>query len=873
MKGKNAGRAKNRKSKRVKSGALRKSRESLPVSSRPTLRLIYACSSALIALFAGNVAWADDLPPEIRSTYGTIGLVEMPSARMAPDGELALGVSVMENVQHYNAVFQALPWLEASFRYSGLQHFYYSGAYPTYPDRSFGIKMRLWEESAYLPDLSVGINDVVGTGLYSSEYLVASKRFGRVDASIGLGWGRLASTNTIRNPFSLLSHRFDNRPNQLDSTPGGTAFSKLFHGRNVGVFGGLTWQTPIEDLSLITEYSSDQYAVESGKIVPNTAAGSTTSAFLPRNQFNFGVSYRAFNSATVGLNWMYGRTFGANVVFPLNPPESQYAGRISPTPPAIVTRTGVQQQQSVNIMLHRPMLPELVPVNNAALVDSLFVSGGTLMDVRVQGQVLELTTRAPPLPNDCTAVAELVRNYGGQFQGVVLTDQRTRKMARCAVPAPEEVDVNPNTAETRHYVLANLNGAAPAEAAPPDRRPANATIAAVKAAARRQDIDVLKIVLGTSEATLYYTNNTYFSESDAVGRLARILMAEAPAPIERFHFIAINGGLALQQLDVLRQPMERAFAQNDPSVMMDGTVSMIAPAMRNSGLIKSQPGHYPHFDWAVFPTLDESFFDPKNPVGFNVSAAASGSVDITPGWSIYGEVHSVLASSVPQSPSNSLLPHVRTDFPLYSPKGRTGFADLESDYRFRAAPDVYGMVKVGYLENMFAGGGGQILWRPHGERWALGADLYEVWQRNFNELFGLHHYHAFTGHISLYYQSPWYGLNFTALAGQYLAGDRGLTLEVTRRFTTGVEVGAFFTKTNVSATQFGEGSFDKGIIIRIPIGWVAPITSQKQLNIDLRPLTRDGGQRLLGDTSLYEDTRRSSEGEILNHLDDFLIPE
>ena len=37
------------------------------------------------------------------------------------------------------------------------------------------------------------------------------------------------------------------------------------------------------------------------------------------------------------------------------------------------------------------------------------------------------------------------------------------------------------------------------------------------------------------------------------------------------------------------------------------------------------------------------------------------------------------------------------------------------------------------------------------------------------------------------------------------------------RFSTGVEIGAFVTKTNVSAAQFGEGSFDKGIIIRIPL--------------------------------------------------------
>ena len=59
---------------------------------------------------------------------------------MAPDGELSVGAGFLENNQHYNLGFQALPWLETSFRYSGLQHF--DPAYKVYFDRAFGLKMR-----------------------------------------------------------------------------------------------------------------------------------------------------------------------------------------------------------------------------------------------------------------------------------------------------------------------------------------------------------------------------------------------------------------------------------------------------------------------------------------------------------------------------------------------------------------------------------------------------------------------------------------------------------------------------------------------------------------------------------------------------------
>ena len=147
-----------------------------------------------------------------------------------------------------------------------------------------------------------------------------------------------------------------------------------------------------------------------------------------------------------------------------------------------------------------------------------------------------------------------------------------------------------------------------------------------------------------------------------------------------------------------------------------------------------------------------------------------------------------------------------------------------------------------------------------------------MWQRDFDRLLGLQHYHVTTGHISLYYDSPWYGLNFQLRAGKYLAGDRGFTFQVTRRFSTGVEIGAFITKTNVSASQFGEGSFDKGIIIRLPLGWIAPLETQSQIAIDLRPVQRDGGQSLNGDATLYEETRATSEGELLRQQSGYLPP-
>ena len=122
-------------------------------------------------------------------------------------------------------------------------------------------------------------------------------------------------------------------------------------------------------------------------------------------------------------------------------------------------------------------------------------------------------------------------------------------------------------------------------------------------------------------------------------------------------------------------------------------------------------------------------------------------MEFLPGLKLNGEVETNIYENIPNRPSDSLLPHVRSDLPLYIHQGGTGIGQLDVDYHFRVSPDIYAVARAGYLESMFAGAGGEILWWPNTERWALGADLYEVKQRDFNRLFGLQNYNVVTGHI------------------------------------------------------------------------------------------------------------------------------
>ena len=110
------------------------------------------------------------------------------------------------------------------------------------------------------------------------------------------------------------------------------------------------------------------------------------------------------------------------------------------------------------------------------------------------------------------------------------------------------------------------------------------------------------------------------------------------------------------------------------------------------------------------------------------------------------------------------------------------------------------------------------------------------------------------GHATLYVDTGVYDVLATLSAGRYLAGDKGATAQLAKTFRNGVTMGAFATKTNVSAQQFGEGSFDKGVFLTIPFDALFTRSTPGAAYVLWKPLTRDGGQQLARQEQLYNIT-------------------
>ena len=361
-------------------------------------------------------------------------------------------------------------------------------------------------------------------------------------------------------------------------------------------------------------------------------------------------------------------------------------------------------------------------------------------------------------------------------------------------------------------------------------------------------------------AEVRYRNNRYRSDMLAVGRVARVMARVLPPSVETFRIVPVRKGMGLSTTVLRRSDLEALeFDANSSDALLAVTGFASAGPVADSAI---QSGElYPAFATSISPYAAPAYFDPAQPFRLDVGVDFAASYAPAPGWFIGATLRQRALGNVKNGrASNSRLPHVRTDQVHYAQYGRT----LENLYVARSwkpGKDLYARATLGYFESMYGGISGELLWKPVSSRLALGIEGNYVVQRDFDQRLGFRDYKTFTGHGSAYYELP-NGYQAQVDVGRYLAGDYGATFGVDRVFANGWSVGGFFTRTNVSAADFGEGSFDKGFRFRIPLDWMLGRPSRNAFGITVRPVQRDGGQRVAVPGRLYGQIRAAHRASL-----------
>ena len=231
------------------------------------------------------------------------GIIDLPTAKRFPDGELVVSQQIHGTLARTGLSFQALPRVGFAFRYTG----HGTGGKEAYGranhDRSFDAHISVSDESKYLPAISSGLRDFIGTGWYSSEYIVGTKSIGNLELTAGLGFGRLSGRNSFSNPFGILSSRFDTRQRNKIGR-GNSRYNSWFHG-DTSPFYGLTYKLD-ERLMLSAEFTPDIMSRESNYL-------------SIESPWNFGASYSLNDYLTLSTQYLHGSQLSVAANIKVNP--------------------------------------------------------------------------------------------------------------------------------------------------------------------------------------------------------------------------------------------------------------------------------------------------------------------------------------------------------------------------------------------------------------------------------------------------------------------------------------------------------------------------------------------------------------------------
>ena len=656
--------------------------------------------NSFLTSFAGAVSFTFTCLA-VASDYGTTGLIDIPTARFEKDGLFSVGASTDERHKQFSITYQATPWLQGTFRYTGFNEFFYW-------DRNYEFKARLWEEELYLPQVAVGIRDMVGTGVFGSEYVVASKQFGRTDVTFGVGWGRLAGEVGFPNPLTRIDDRFATRSAET-GLGGEVSFGNFFSGRDVGVFGGASHKFESVPVTAMLEYNPDQYDWDSRR-----------GGDRPKSSWSAGVTWHALPGVDLRLSLQHGDEIGVGFRSYLDskdePPRREPDRFIS------------------SYYLSQSDLPP--QINKEKWYDRL------LYDVERSGLIL--------------------------VEGTLSADG--------------------------------------------------------------------------NNAQLVVGNASYALWSDALARHTALADLHLPATVKSIYFVVEEGGHRTATVVV---PRPSASYSGNPRTWLNQVRTL-------SGRTLDTPQYRTGFvtgkiNSAINIRSRFQLFDPDDPARYQVFADLSSEYALSSHWAIRSSIAINIDHNFDESnrqQSDSVLPKVRSDVVKYLNQGDSGLEKLIIEGRDTIGRSIHYRVFGGYFETMYAGAGGEMLYWPHKSRVAFGASVAYAKQRDFDRGFGLLDYQVFTGHVSAYWATPFYNYDVAVHAGRYLAKDLGATFEARRTFRNGWQVGVWASLTDVPFDEFGEGSFDKGFYFQVPLDGVFGSRTRGNFATRMRPIQRDGGQRL-----------------------------
>lgn len=379
----------------------------------------------------------------------------------------------------------------------------------------------------------------------------------------------------------------------------------------------------------------------------------------------------------------------------------------------------------------------------------------------------------------------------------------------------------------------------------------------------------IRLSLSGRALEVWLTHDRISDPGRAIAVAARVISLAGPRDVSSIRIVyTINDlpGLTYVYTDagVLRDYFKGEVSESrlreSIRISRSGTQPALDPSFGEPGIEEAGDTSRSRFYFSPFNLrflLNITREDPGQPLHYDAYAFFGWQYRLSDGFFIDSSARLTLFEDISEVSglSNSVLPHVRSDIAEYRDGGRFTLNSLMLNRYVSLRERLHGRLSLGYYEEMFAGTGGQVLYFPGRGNWAI--DLTADWlrQREPGESFGFSDYSVMTvlgaGHV----RWPKYGLTATVRVGRFLAMDDGVRYEITRRFRSGVEIGAWYTVTNghdiTSPGSPDDPYRDKGVFVSIPLSSMLTQDTRERASLALAPWTRDVGQMVVSPGDLY----------------------
>lgn len=359
---------------------------------------------------------------------------------------------------------------------------------------------------------------------------------------------------------------------------------------------------------------------------------------------------------------------------------------------------------------------------------------------------------------------------------------------------------------------------------------------------------------GDSALSVHLSLRPHMPLAMQVGRVARHIANHAPPDVEAFYITPMRGKIAGKPVRLLRRDIERAAIEHQ------GSPEEMWRTNDFSALIDDEPAtKFPFLlDFNLALQTDLSLSEDEEEYLYRSALIGRTRADLPAGYFAGVDIKLNIKDNLDKLPARvSFLDNMRGDVDEYT-KRRLYLERAYGGWRGQVLPDVFVAATAGAVEEIFIGAGSEILYRPFGKTWAIGADTWKSFKRDPSDVWGMdtNSKQHMSGHINFFYEIPDSDVTAFAKVGQFIAGDRGAMIGVQHEFQNGVKLTAFGTATDQADGDAIGGSthMHGGVTLSIPLGNVPYVPQGSEIITRVMPQGRNAGQIIDNPEPLYSVT-------------------